>query len=100
VNISAIINFTAASETYCSSGRKRIGKMECLFAGSQQRRIPTKSILKNADPRKNYKKVNLQLRFKDQCKTSYPFLAAFVKDTWSVAIAAEIIRSDLNGLYF
>ena len=44
-------------------------------------RIQPKSILKSSDPKKKFTRSDLQLRFKDQCKTSYPYLAFFSKDS-------------------
>ena len=60
--------------------KRRSSITELVSASLTGPRSQQKSILKSSDPKKKFKK-NLSLKFKDQCKTSHPFLGFFSKDS-------------------
>ena len=51
------------------------------FVALAKPRNQPKSILRSTDPKSRFKRSDLHLRFKDQSKTSYPYLAFFCKDS-------------------
>ena len=77
---SAVLNHSCSITVMSQLRRKRSITDLVSLAAMAGPRAQQKSILKSLDPKKKFKR-NVHLKFKDQCKTSHPYLNFFSKDS-------------------